>query len=180
MISVIAQVGNSPVFGGTEFAKIMEMLYRPLGDSFDQAPLQELHRATLLWNSELDFWMEELNFFRSLIGEHFRQMITDSHFIHTQELVKMITNLRETIVPEIQTDLLNHEKHLAAILENPFSYEINDPDEPQADLPYREEHKRLEQAIIAVMKALKALKREMFSYAENILREENTPLKLEK
>ena len=142
----------------------MEFLVRPKADKFSyEASLEELHRGSRFWLTELEFWKDELSFLTHLTDRYFEEFVRKEQLGQAAEFFKKLRTLREERLGGLVDKVNKHESHLAVLLENPF-----EPD----DTAFRVEHQELETQVTEFMKDYKAVKKEAFTVIEEIRKDE--------
>lgn len=123
-----------------------------------------LFRSTEHWQSDLGFFADELQFFRSLIDKHFMRLIREEHRDLTKETVgKMgkVENRRHNLEQKVRRHLF----HMSNLIGDPFPHDAH---------AYLEEHAKLEAAMADFVKDSRRLKTEIFGLARRVMDEEKT------
>lgn len=115
--------------------------------------------VTEQWRSDLDFFEDEMRFFRTLIDKHFMRLTAPEYATATRASVSKLAKLdSRRFNLEQKTD--RHLYHLTALIQDPF------PHDRQA---YLDEHERLESAMRDFTKDFRALKREIFQLTRRVM-----------
>jgi hypothetical protein len=114
------------------------------------------------WKSDMDYFLDELNFFRKLIDKYFVSLIDEKHIKNTRHLATGLTEFDKKRV-EIDNALKTHLTQLTNLMQNPFAQESQESTEL---------HVRLEGLMSEFVKNFKSLKREVFMLAENVMESE--------
>lgn len=136
----------------------------------DPAPKSSLNVETWIslsaltrhWQSDLEFFEDELRFLHTLINKYFLWLIDEENIVKTRKLVKKLVEI------ETRRNLLfqkteKHLKHLQGLIENPFSHDAH---------VVNIEHSALEEKIADFVKEFRSLKHEVFALTEHILESE--------
>lgn len=141
----------------------MELVYRSNNEAVLQADLDELHKMSRFWISEIAFWKDETRFLQKLLGTYFMQLVEEEGTLkHGNMLMESLDAFQNETLSGLLKGVQNHEKHLAVLLENPFH---------DTEIAYREEHQRLEGRVSGVMKEFQLLKKEIMLLSEHFLHE---------
>lgn len=141
----------------------MKLRVRPKSDYLHQASLEELHKITSEWDSEVKLWEDELRFFQHLIDKYILKMIEEDQFQKVQRIVDEIIQFNDIELKEISAKIQKHDKHLGLMLEDAFSYD---------ESLFRREHDHLEDEISNFMGKFKTFKKDTFSIIEEVLKNE--------
>lgn len=141
----------------------MKLRVRPQGDYPEKASLEDLHKITLEWDSEIKFWKDELHFFQHLIDKYVLKMIEEDQLQHIQKIVDEIIQYSDVDLKDISEKVQKHNNHLGLIIEDKFSYDQN---------LIRREHAHLEDSISVLMEKFKSFKKDIFSVIEEVLKNE--------
>ena len=87
-----------------------------ISDYIRTAHLVDLHLQSKLWLSQIEFWKEELHFFRNLLGRHFIFLIEKNRRAETQVLADKLSFLEDQEMDVLKKTILFHEQNLAEIL----------------------------------------------------------------
>lgn len=125
---------------------------------------KRLFKATEQWQSDLGFFADELQFFRSLIDKHFMRLIREEHRDLTKQTVDRmgkVENRRHNLEQKVSRHLI----HMSNLIRDPFPHDAH---------AYREEHAKLEAAMADFVKDSRNLKTEIFGLARRVMDEEKT------
>ncbi|MBA4055804.1 MAG: hypothetical protein C0490_13900 [Marivirga sp.] len=114
------------------------------------------------WKSDMDYFLEELNFFRKLVDKYFLSLIEEKHINNTRHLAAGLAEFDKKRV-EIERDLNTNLTQLSNLTQNPFAQES------QVSV---ELHHKLEGSMSDFVKNFKSLKKEVFMLAENVMESE--------
>jgi seryl-tRNA synthetase len=129
---------------------------------WEYTPLEELHRRSRLWLSEIAFWQEELAFMQKLIKNHFLYFTDEKRRGETNRLMQQMNSLTDDL-KAVKINVQEHESHLAAFMLAKSN---------QKEKTYRTEHGTLEQLLSRFMEDYKATKQQLFREADEVLQEE--------
>ena len=119
-----------------------------------------LHALSRHWLSDLEFYEDELAFFRILIDKHLELFIDAKNIVQTRTMVAHVQNLEKRRVTSEQK-IRKHLTHIAALTENPFV---------QNAQTFKNEHEALETEFLDFVKQYRNVKREVFKLTEQIVR----------
>lgn len=111
------------------------------------------------WKSDMDYFLEELNFFRSIVDKYFISLIDEKHINSTRHLATGLAEFDKKRL-EIHNTLKTHLAQLTNLIQNPFAQEA----QVSADL-----HLKLEGLMSDFVKNFKSLKKEVFRLAEDVM-----------
>lgn len=140
----------------------MEMRIRPKSDYLHKSSWEELYVLTKHWQSDLDFYRDEIRFLSDLMGKYFMWLVADDNIKHVNSLTKQLSDLGRN-KEEIARQVKQHLKHLEALMENAFS---------QDEQKFRKEHEDLEDRLTGFIWNYKVLKKEIFKTTEKVIEEE--------
>lgn len=132
---------------------------RPQSNYIQQASWKDLYDLTTYWLSELSFTGDELHFLNDLIGKYLILMTRQESILKVQQMVKELDRLTD------QQKQLNGlvKKHLTHIEEW-----IEKGSAARQD-GFREEHRQLEEKIVAFEEAFRRTKKEIFTITEHVI-----------
>lgn len=114
------------------------------------------------WRSDLDFYLDELNFFRALLDKYLLILIDEKRIDSTRHLVAGLKQFeRERLT--LESEVKHHMSQLTNLIQNPFAQES------QVSLKM---HAKLESAVTDFMKSFKAVKKEVFTLSEKAMESE--------
>ncbi len=125
---------------------------------------KSLFVVTEHWQSDLRFFADELQFFRSLIDKHFMRLIREEHRESTRATVASMSKV-ENRRHNLEQKVHRHLFHMANLIQEPFPHDAH---------AYRDEHERLEGAMADFVKDSRKLKTEIFGLARRVMDEEKT------
>lgn len=118
--------------------------------------LQSAYVVTEHWMSDLQFFNEEITFLRNVIDKYFLTLIEEKNMASTRSVASDLSSIGKESA-DLHTRVAGHLKHLAHLIENPFPYNAQE---------YQDEHERLEDAMTAMMKRFRVVKKEVFRLSE--------------
>ena len=140
----------------------MRLGIRPKSDFMHTASWEQLHAITEHWQSDLEFYGDEIKFMQNLISKYFMLLVKEESSEHLQHLVsRMLTIDKNHGILKDQAS--RHLSLIAEVVKNSFS---------QDGQEFRSEHDDLEDKFTNFVKDFKALKKDVFSVTENILQTE--------
>lgn len=140
----------------------MELRIRPKSDFIHRATWEQLYVLTEHWKSDLEFYGDEIKFFKALINKYFMLLVSGKDVSEVQRLVKKITSFDKNQKTMID-DVTRHLSHIAKLLDNSF---------PDNEQKFKDEHANLENKWVGFVKDFKELKRTLFNVLEEILKSE--------
>ncbi|MCB0667257.1 MAG: hypothetical protein KDC80_15625 [Saprospiraceae bacterium] len=136
----------------------------PISDRYAMAPeLEDLHRQSREWLSDMAFWKDEADFLRRLIDKNFVHLMTGEGMETAFQLSKKIAHLGDTQVKNLIDLVEIHEGKLAELIENP---------QEKREESFRKEHRLLAIKFREVAMQNMSIKRRIFAAAEKILHDE--------
>jgi hypothetical protein len=139
-----------------------ELRTRPKNDYLQTANWQELFVLTENWQSEMDFFSDEIKFLKNLISKYFIWITEDSNLSRVQDILPQINRL-EQISQNLGASIKNHLSHLESLIENSFT---------QDEAAFRSEHIQLEEELVQFNKEFRTLKKVVFTITEQVLESE--------
>lgn len=111
------------------------------------------------WQSDMQFFSDELRFLRSLVDKYFLWLIDENHIEATK---KMATKLGKIEKNRSRLDLSvgNHLKHLTNLIENPFAHDAQS---------CKDEHAKLEDWLADFSKDFREVKKGIFQLTEQVM-----------
>ncbi|MBD3638815.1 MAG: hypothetical protein HUJ25_15790 [Crocinitomicaceae bacterium] len=132
----------------------MELRLRPKkSDYMLQADTEALYVLTEHWNTDIDFYKDELKFLEDVIEEHFLWIIQSGKMPLVQVLKEQIGEAK-TEVRKLDEQIKKHLMHLEELMENAFTHD---------EQKFREEHEKLEEKFGAFVKFFRELKTNLYS-----------------
>ncbi len=141
----------------------MELRVRPKSDYLHRASWSELYTLAKHWQSDMDFYRDEIRFLYRLTDKYFIWLIRDENLGHVQASTSQLSEA-EAQQKELIQKINQHLGHLARLMESTLSH-----DEQQQ---FRGEHARLENLITDFAQSFKELKKEVFAITEHVIEEE--------
>lgn len=116
------------------------------------------------WQSDLKFFSDELDFLRTLVDKHFSTLMKEEHIDSTKSTVSQLGKL-ENRRSNFEQKINRHYDHLAALIEDPFPHDAQ---------TYRDEHAKLEAAMVDFVKDFRQVKRAVFQLTREVMDGEKT------
>ncbi|MCB0761451.1 MAG: hypothetical protein KDC12_08020 [Flavobacteriales bacterium] len=129
----------------------------------DQSSLEDLHNVTLNWESQVQFWKDEIRFFQDIIDKYFLQMVSNDNLDTTTEIVDEMSSIRDRGLSDLMSKMELHEEHLSSLMNQEWSEEA-----------YRKEHIKLAQDMHQFNNGLVQLKQRVFNLVEDVRNESKT------
>lgn len=129
---------------------------------WDYTPIEELHRRSRMWQSEIAFCKEELSFMRKLVKNHFLYFADEKRIQETNRLSKNLRDL-ENDMQTVAANIHEHESHLKELMLSKTS---------AREKEYRKEHGSLEKLMTTFTNDYKEVKKKLFREADQVLQEE--------
>ncbi|HEX8038177.1 MAG TPA: hypothetical protein VF490_03470 [Chryseosolibacter sp.] len=136
----------------------------------DGKSLQSSYVVTEHWMSDLQFFNEEITFLRNVINKYFLTLIEEKNIGSTRAVAADLSSIEKECA-DLRARVAGHLKHLAHRIENPFPYNAQE---------YQDEHARLEDAMTAMMKEFRVVKKEVFKVSEYAIDSEKSKHLLER
>lgn len=108
------------------------------------------------WKADLQFFRDELNFFRVLIDRYFLPLIQRNNMDDTRLLVSSLAKL-DTQRSKLDQKVAEHLQHLTNLMESPFAHNAQE---------YKAEHAGLEKLMARFVKDFRGEKQEAFRMAD--------------
>ena len=129
-----------------------------------QRSLQDLHRRTLEWESNISFWKQELQFFKKLIKLYGSQLHLREQILERDHFMMLLHYYSGELMDLLLKKIHDHESHL-----KPLIKEVNSQDENE----YRAEHRALEKQMRAIEREFHCYKGELFALIEKVMFRKN-------
>ena len=135
---------------------------RPKGSYIHQADWQQLYVLTEHWKSDLEFYNDDLKFLHLLIDKYFM-------YISKRENIDMVREIEIGLLEmDNRSSMLlrqvnKHLHHLAALLDNSFTYDSH---------TFRTEHERLEDDLAHFVEDFRKNRKEVFTITEHVIERE--------
>ena len=127
-----------------------------------QVNWQQLYVITEDWQSDLQFFDDEINFFKNLMSKYILSLLDDIE--KTKNITGGLSDLT-TRQKKLSQRINLHRRHLSDHFSSPFVL---------ADPAYLDEHHLLENEMSAFVKKFRSTKRVVFRYLEKILKSEKS------
>lgn len=115
-----------------------------------------LHQESLEWLDIVEFWKDEVVFFKKLLG---KKQPSDEDREMYANLVSTLGDISMELLNELEEDIRQHERLLAKLMKE---------DKGVSDGEYRESHQRLKNRIEKINSSLKAFKKQLFSFVKSL------------
>ena len=139
-----------------------ELRLRPKGDYINEASWEELYHLTQYWQSEMDFYSDEMHFLYKLINQFFAQLLEHENIRSLQLMIKKIAET-EIVVQDIQKSISSHLSQFKTL--------IHDSSDQQVD-SIRGDHAELENRVSNLESHFKNMKKEIFELTEEVMKNE--------
>lgn len=126
--------------------------------------LEDLHHRTREWQSCLEFWKRELDFFRKLIDRYGKQLKYRHNIEEREHLRQLLSYYSGPMMDSLTDSIHHHEARLKPILKN---------EGIQDEAMFREEHDTMEQTILTIEHEIKAYRNELYILIEKVLHHNN-------
>lgn len=122
----------------------------------------DMHDASKIWLSELEFCKEEQLFFEDLIRSFTLQILSNHHFEESKKLIEKLSKIvKQTQV--LINAVKSHESELTIM--------VDGIDQIQEESAYRKEHRNLIELIGEFKKRYQLLKTRLFSLIKLVMKE---------
>ncbi|MCB0430935.1 MAG: hypothetical protein H6585_08085 [Flavobacteriales bacterium] len=135
---------------------------RPKSDYMNTAGFESLAVLTERWQSNLDFYKDEIRFLHSLISKYFIWLTHEDNVSKVQQLAAKVSEVDKERGRLSQT-VAKHMGHLTLLMENAYTHD---------EQTFREEHAKLEDELSAFVKAFRSIKQEVFQVTERVIESE--------
>lgn len=135
---------------------------RPKGDFTWQAQWQQLYILTEHWQSDLQFYRDDLRFLDHLIDKYFIFLTQKDNLDEMRVLTTRLTSESKEC-DSLLEKTATHLSHLAQLIDDPFKYDSHQ---------FRAEHEKLEDAIASFIKKFRKNKKETFAITEKVIGKE--------
>lgn len=122
--------------------------------------LEDLHHKTIEWQSHLEFWRQELAFFKKLIKRYGIKIRLRHNIQECKHLRQLLGYYSGDMILSLSHIISQHEHKLKFLLSN---------GKIQDEQTFRAEHEAMEDQLTAVEKEIKAYKAELFDLIEKVL-----------
>jgi len=124
---------------------------------------EEMHRATLLWLSEVKFMRDEQMFLNNLIKHYTVQLVDSKVFGKSKEIVSKLTDLEKEAI-SLMKKIQAHENKLEIM--------IDDIDQLELEKTYRDTHRGLTSTMDRYKEEYMQIKTRLFDLISNVLKKE--------
>ena len=142
--------------------KNMQLGIRPKSDFMYTASWGELYVLTEHWQSDLEFYGDEIKFLQNLMSKYFLQLVQEENAEHLQDLVGRLLGIDKSHV-SLKDKTIQHLSHLVEV--------VKDSNSSQGQ-QFRDEHADLEDGFTIFVNDFKTLKKDVFKVTEHILHTE--------
>lgn len=140
----------------------MELRVRPTVDYMHHADWSELYHLAKHWQSDMEFYRDELQFLRGLIDKYFIWLINDENIALIQAISgKLIKSGKQQ--EEISDKIQKHIQQLQELVDGALSDSTNQ---------FRKAHAELEDDFTDFVKSFREVKRQVFATTEHVIAEE--------
>ena len=136
------------------------MLKNPSSEYLIERSLDELHQQSVKWNSDIELWKIELNFFQKLLDKYSVEFDTVDEKKEIDHFQNLITYYSGELLDEFRQLVRRHETTLAK------DFAVKGKVDEAA---YRATHLDLMKRIYAFDNEFKAYKKEFFTFIEKAL-----------
>lgn len=140
----------------------MNLRIRPKSDYLQQAEWSELYVLAKHWQSDMEFYRDELRFLRGLVDKYFIWLIRDENIAQVQDMTGKLSEAGQNH-EQLHERLKEHLKLLEGLISKSSNIDKVD---------FRKKHIELEDRITDFFKAFRSLKKEVFAMTEHVVSEE--------
>lgn len=137
-----------------------DLRLRPDNNYIKEASWEELYHLTQHWQSEMEFYRDEIHFIYKLISKFFNRLLEQDDFRTLQLLIQKISDTEEEF-DEVEDNILEHLKHFEALIRNEFTRD---------EQLFRSEHEELENRVASLTNYYRLIKKEVFTITEAVLK----------
>lgn len=131
--------------------------------------LEDLHRQTMEWQSCIEFWKKELQFFRKLINKYGIKIKLKHNIQDCKHLSQLLSYYSGDLILSLTHLISRHEHKLKFLLSE---------GKIQDEAAFRKEHAVMEKQLTIVRDEIRAFKTELFALIEKVLAEKNKKIVL--
>lgn len=124
-----------------------------------QPSLLSMHQQSLAWQSSIELWKKELQFFQKLLDKHVNKLTSRDDKKRVDHFQNLILYYNGEVVDELRKKLRKHETNLAVMLQQ----------ENESDIQYFNEHKGLMEQASAFEKSFMEFKHDFFVLIESAM-----------
>ena len=114
------------------------------------------------WESDMQFYTDEIRFFNELIKDHFLWIINNDHLTKVEELNTRLSKLSVEL-QTVYAKIKKHLEHLSELDTNEFAYD---------EQKFREEHQDLESKVVDFNKSYRKFKKDLFETVKDGINKE--------
>lgn len=122
---------------------------------------EEMHQATLLWHSELNFVRDELFFLEELVRNHTLELAQPDLLEKSRQLTGDIRTSEKEVI-QLMKAVQAHENLLEIM--------VDDVDQQELEKAYRDTHRRLNLQVITFLHTYRQLKRDLFQIISALMK----------
>ena len=125
-----------------------------------EVSLEDLHKESRTWLSEIDFWKIELSFYQKLLQKVSLKLNTTEEKQKIDHFQNLIIYYQGELLDQYKHDIREHEKYLDNMIREkaPFNEQL-----------YREPHKNFEDKIKAFDLQFKQFRKDLYAFAEKYI-----------
>ena len=136
-----------------------EFRIRPKSDYMHTASIESLYALTEHWESDMQFYTDEIAFLQGLFDKYFVLMSREDKIDLVQAEANELLKLNDTC-DELKKRMKKHQLHLEELEENAFSHD---------EQSFRDEHGKLEDDFSAFVKRFREVKKNVFTISEEAM-----------
>ena len=125
-----------------------------------EVSLEDLHKESRTWVSEVEFWRIELSFYQKLLEKVAVYLTSVEDKKKIDHFQNLITYYQGELLDQYEHDIREHEKLL---------YEMIQEKAPMNEQIYREVHKKYENQIKSFDLDFKHYRKELYAFAEKYI-----------
>lgn len=122
--------------------------------------LGDLHQKTLAWESSIELWKREFDFFQKILDEYGSHLQLREDLKEREHFKMLLDYYRNKLMHSFSVKMIKHEAKLKYLLNG---------ERMQNEYHYRDEHRELERQITAFEKEFQAYKHELYLLIEKVL-----------
>lgn len=123
--------------------------------------LNNLHHKTIEWESNIEFWKHELNFFKKLLNKYGNNLESWKDIKEREHFRELLGYYSGNLMEVLNQKLIQHEADLRPLLDN---------ESHQDEMAYRNEHDALRKQIEAFEQEFKVYKSELYELIEKAMK----------
>lgn len=125
-----------------------------------QSSWEQLFVITEYWQSDLDYFKDELHFLKRIIEKNYPQLAKHKSIVSLKPLDEHFIHLDKT-VNELSQSFKKHRGHIEELIENPFAYDGN---------KFKNEHQILENKFASFVVEFQLEKKQIYRVIEKIMK----------